>query len=570
MSKYLDYNTGNASGFTRLHHLFERQVMQSPEHIAVTLGGARASYSELNSRANGVAFALQAAGIVSGALVGVVVDRSIDALASLLGVLKSGAAYVPVAAELPEERMNYIVERAAIKVFVGSAAALTVAELPVVRKIDAGAVASRTDSPTIADSGGDKAWVIFTSGSTGQPKGVVVNHEQIVNSTLARLDVFPLPCSSYVMLAPFSFDASAAGTYLTLATGGRLVVPTDEQVSDPALLAELIVAEGATHLDGVPSQYAALVAFHPAALASLRCCIMAGEALHVALVDDHYAVAPATPLYNEYGPTEGTVWSAVHRCRPGERGSTAPIGRPIRGVRVYVLDQDLKPVLAGETGEIHIAGAGLAQGYLGEPSLTADRFIPNPYGDRPGDRLYRTGDLGAIDEDGNLLFRGRVDNQVKVRGFRVELEEVEAALLAHPEVAAAAVVTRQAPKSIKLVAYTVLQRTGAVTTKELSAFVRKRIPDYMVPADWHMISRLPLTPHGKIDRRRLSEGKGSDAASASTKSFGENRLHVVVCNASGNYSVWEADRSLPDGWGETGYRGERNACLARIAEKYHG
>ena len=309
------------------------------------------------------------------------------------------------------------------------------------------------------------------------------------------------------MLAPFTFDAAVAGIYFTLSTGGRLVVPTMEEVLDPALLADLIVREDATHVDGVPSQYAALLAYHPDAVSRVGCTILAGEQLPTALARRHYAAAPGNVLFNEYGPTEGTVWSTVHRCtqRDAEDGSASlmPIGRPIENVRVRLLDEDLVEVPAGQTGEIYIAGAGLARGYLNQPGLTADRFLPDPYG-APGERMYRTGDLGAVNERGDLVFRGRTDAQVKVRGFRVEPGEVEAGLLAHPAVTAAAVVAYQTATGTRLAAFVEVNSTPP-TAAQLIATLSRRVPCYMIPVRWAQVDQMPLTGHGKVDRRALSE-----------------------------------------------------------------
>jgi amino acid adenylation domain-containing protein len=540
-----------------LHHLIEDQVQRSPHATAISLGGSHLAYADLDARANGVALALTANGVGPGSRVGLAADRSIDAVAGMIGILKAGAAYVPFAAELPEERVRYILATAEVSAVVGSASALAEAAVGDLQQVRAREAAQALEGPDVAVAATDPAYVIFTSGSTGRPKGVLVEHAQIVNSTLARLDVFPLPCTAYVMLAPFTFDASAAGIYLTLATGGRLVVPTDEQVLDPSLLADLIAREAATHLDGVPSQHAVLVAFRPEALAALRCCIVAGEALPSALVRDHYRAAPHVPLFNEYGPTEATVWSAVHRCRPEEQGPIAPIGRPIRNVEIYVVrDERMLRTKPGEMGEIYIGGAGIARGYVGQPALTADRFIPDPFSRRHGARLYRTGDLGALNRDGELLFRGRADAQVKVRGFRVEVGEVEAALLAHEGIATAAVVATQAPTGVRLVAYTVARGCG-VAPDELAAFARTRLPEYMVPAAWRSLDALPLTAHGKIDRRRL----GSITGEGRSEPEG---MHVVVRNDAGQLSVWLADLPLPSGWRRTGMRADRRTCLAHV------
>jgi amino acid adenylation domain-containing protein len=483
-----------------LHHLIEEQAARTPDNVAATLGGTDVTYRALNEHANHVAAGLQRMGVKPETYVGVSVDRSIECLVSLLGVLKSGGCYVPFASDLPELRISHIADDANIEIITGSAKALAgfsgINLLPAEGLMAAEAVRSPVRPDNVA-------YTIFTSGSTGVPKGVVTPHRQIVNSTLARFPVFPRPCSSYLMLAPFTFDAAAAGIYFTLSSGGRLVVPTAEEARDPALLAELIINERITHVDGVPSQYAALVTFHPEVLRGLRCTILAGEALHVSLVQSHFAAAPDAELFNEYGPTEGTVWSAVHRCSRQDAGSFAPIGRPIENVRVHLLDENLDEIPPGEIGEICIAGAGLARGYLNQPAMTAERFLPNPYSDRPGRRLYRSGDLGRINERGDLVFCGRADQQVKVRGYRVEPGEVEVALMAHLSVRAAAVVAFQSSTGTRLAGFVALVDGDRLTESELAEFLSARLPEYMIPGRWQVVSELPLTSHGKVDRRLL-------------------------------------------------------------------
>jgi amino acid adenylation domain-containing protein len=484
-----------------LHRLFEEQVQRTPGAAALTVGGETLTYAVLNGRANRVAWDLIELEVAPDQLVGVPADRSTSCLVAILGVLKAGAAYLPFAADATDDRTDAILDRAGARVFAGGepTARLLDRSFPFVRSTSA----EVQENPSAPVDATDAAYVTYTSGSTGLPKGVVTEHRQIVSSTLARLEVFPLPSTTYLMTAPFTFNAAAAGTYFTLCTGGRLLVPTAEEVLDPELLGDLIRREGVTHLDAVPAQYAALVAFQPGSLAGLQCCVLAGERLPTALAEQHFAVAPDVPLFNEYGATETTVWSTVHRCRPGETGDTVPIGRPIRNVRVHVLDEELRPVPSGLTGEIHVEGAGVARGYLHEPELTAKAFLPNPFADGLGSRLYRTGDLGMVDDEGVLHYRGRVDDQVKVRGFRVEPAEVEAKLLEHPDVMAAAVVGVSTGTGTRLAGFTVSRTGTPVPPRSLSRFLRELLPEFMVPTVWRSLDELPLSPNGKVDRRRL-------------------------------------------------------------------
>lgn len=489
-----------------LHGLVLAQAQKSPDAVAVTAGGVSLTYAELAGRGHRVARALLRAGAGPGRFVGVSVDRSVGAVVAVLGTLMSGAAYIPIAADLPEDRVSMIASDAGLRIATGVDARVAKA---------AGAVFIPTDGfsedgaeqadeegalPVVHD--GDAAYAIFTSGSTGRPKGVVISHHSAVGSTLTRFEVYPEP-AVYVMLSPLTIDAAVAGLYFTLTAGGRLVIPDEDEVRDPLLLADLLVDERAGHLDGLPSQYAALLRFHPEALAGLRCVILGGESLPHRLAGRHLDEVPAVELHNEYGPTESTVWATAHRCTIEDTGPQIPIGRTIPGLRAYVLTDALRPAAPGAVGEIHLAGPGLARGYLGRPGLTSERFVADPDPARPGERMYRTGDLGHVDEAGELVYHGRNDHLVKVRGFRVELGEVESRLLQHPEVLDAVVVPYTGVTGIRLIAVTVLAPGSTLGAGELSAFAAERLPAYMLPGGWRRVDALPVAVSGKADRLLL-------------------------------------------------------------------
>lgn len=488
-----------------LHDLVLASERRTPDAVAVVIGEEQVTYSQLLDRARFVAAVLVEYGAGPEVCVGVAVDRSMDALVALLGTLLSGSAYVPFAWDMPAERIRQISAEAAIEVIVGSHGVLE--QLP------------PTAVPLLAVAGGlrrepvstrvevdNAAYVVFTSGTAGRPKGVITPHRQVVSSTLARFEVFSCePDMNYLMLAPFTFDAATAGIYFTLAAGGRLIVPTDDQIVDAGLLANIVEEYSVTHVDGVPSQYTVLATFQPKALAGLKCAILAGEALPISLARLHFAAAPNVPLFNEYGPTEGTVWSTVHRCSPEDDGPLMPIGLAIPGVRIAVLDEELDSVDSGATGELCVSGAGVARGYLNQPRLTAEQFVPDPYSSTPGARMYRTGDLGYVNGKGEFVFLGRMDNQVKVRGFRVETSEVEGRILAHPAIAAVAVVPRPTPSGTRLAACIVVRDGTAPSSANLQAFVADRLPNYMVPTVWLALPRLPLNSNGKLDRGELEE-----------------------------------------------------------------
>lgn len=493
-----------------IHEWIDEQAARTPEAVAVTLGPQRLTYGELGARAEAVASTLNYHGAGPETLVGIPADRSIESLVAMLGVLKSGSGYVPFS-DLPDARFATLCRRAGLGLFVGSEAAI--AALPAhggqvvltdVRHLRHGS--HGTDRAIRRPQPDNVAYVIFTSGTTGEPKGVITSHAALMHSTRARSSVFPLP-GAYLMLAPFAFDAAVAGIYFTLSVGGRLVLPTDEEILDPGLLADLVVREQATHLDGVPSQYAALIAYQGECVRSVGCVVVAGEALSTGLARRHFTVAPSTPLFNEYGPTEGTVWSTIQRFDTAEQVelltvALAPIGKAIPGASVHVVDEQGHPLADGEEGEILVSGPGLARGYLGDPAQTAARFVPDP--GETGARRYRTGDLGRT-ENSVLHFRGRTDRMVKIRGFRVELDEVEATLNAHPDLSAAAVAAVRNDSGTRLVAFVVAQDSSTCPSAQvLSEFVARVLPPFMVPHTWRGLTAMPLTPSGKVDRARLT------------------------------------------------------------------
>ncbi len=491
-----------------VHRLIDEQVKRTPQAIAVSSGGRDFSYGELGRRTDAIARRLCALGLGAEDLVGVLASRSIDTLVAMIGALKSGAGYV-VFNPLPASRADTIRERANLRVFVGNTRALDTLSSPFGVRVPTDSIDSGAEldfsAPLVHPD--NAAYVIFTSGTTGTPKGIVISHASLAHSTAARRSVYPMPFTAYLMLAPLAFDAAVAGIYITLSTGGRLVLPTDEEVVDPGLIADLIGRERVTHIDCVPSQYAVLVAYEPEALLDLTCVVLAGEAFPTSLLRRHFEVAPNTSIFNEYGPAEVTVWSAVHRVMPGELSGVTPtivpIGHGIANTDVRILDTHLADVAEGEVGEISVAGPGVARGYLADPALTAAKFVPDRDPAHPGRRIYLTGDLGCW-EGGVLHYRGRTDRMVKVRGSRVELDEVEAHLSACPALTGAAVVAVKTDAGVRLVAF-ILPRTDRPTVRELRGQLLRTLPDYMVPHEWRSVAALPMTTNGKLDHARLQQ-----------------------------------------------------------------
>ncbi|MCK9202596.1 MAG: amino acid adenylation domain-containing protein, partial [Gallionella sp.] len=462
-----------------LHALFEAQVESTPDADAVTFAGQTLSYAELNAKANQLAHYLRARGVGPEVLVGLCVERSLDMAIGLLGILKAGGAYVPLDPHYPEERIDYMLQDARIAVLLTQQRLTHSAKDTIYLDSDWPYIAQYPDdNPAPCNHPLDMAYIIYTSGSTGQPKGVMVSHRNAVHSTSARFASYPEPVSCYLLLSSFAFDSSVAGLFWTLGQGGCLCLPEDDQIKDPTALADLIASRRVSHLLALPSFYALLLNQSGAQLQTLKTAIVAGEACSTEVVKRHYAVLPGVPLYNEYGPTEGSVWSSVYLASQDDQDRPLPIGRPISNVRLYLLDGSGNPVPIGVPGELHIGGAGVASGYWQRPELTAEKFIPDPF-QADGGRLYKTGDLARYRVDGNIEFLGRIDHQVKIRGFRIELGEIEARLLEAPEISAAVVIAREdQPGDQRLVAYLIAATEPAVNIETLKARLKETLPDY--------------------------------------------------------------------------------------------
>ena len=495
--------------------LFEEQVERTPGAVAVVYEEQSLTYRELNERANQLAHYLMERRIGPEDLVALAVPRSLEMVVALLGILKAGAAYLPLDPEYPEERLRFMVEDARpVCVITTSEVKLHVPEdgwrILLDERETGEALAGRARSNPLdhertgALTPQNPAYVIYTSGSMGVPKAVTVSHRNLLTSTLARLTCYQESVKRFLLVSSFSFDSSVAGIFWTLSQGGELHLLKEGSQRDAGLLVECINISEITHLLCLPSLYGALLALEPdKSLRSLRVVILAGEECPGALLARHERINPWVTHYNEYGPTENTVWSTVYQYCSWQRNAKVPIGRPIWNTRVYVLDGSLGAVPVGVAGELYIAGAGLARGYLKRPGLTAERFVANPF-ESDGSRMYRTGDLARWREDGNLEFLGRVDQQVKIRGFRVELGEIEAVLREQDGVQEAVVVAREdEPGEKRLVGYVVGAAGKSVDASALRQELTKKLPDYMVPAAVMVLERIPLTANGKVDRKAL-------------------------------------------------------------------
>ena len=483
----------------------------NPDSPAVTGADGTLTYGQLWRRSRQIAARLRESGIVRGDHVGVVVGASADLVAAILAVLQIGATYVPVDEETPVARLRHVVAETSMRMLVvdraPDVAADTVPPVLDVRHLPPVDLPAPHAPPAPGPQPGDAAYVIYTSGSTGTPKGVVVTHRNLAASTSARLSYYPGPVGTFLLLSPLAFDSSLAGLFWTLATGGRLVVATSDQRRDLAYLRRVISQQRVTHTLALPSLYSVLLSEASAdELGSLRTVVVAGEACPASLIALHRSNCPQARLFNEYGPTEATIWSHVFAATEATDSATVPIGQPIPGSVCEVVDHfgHLAPV--GVSGELLVGGAGVADGYLNQPALTARAFI-EPYtghgGGMPG-RCYRTGDLVRWREDGQLDFLGRLDRQVKLRGYRIELDEVEAALSGHPGLrAVAAVLTDDAlPGRRRLAACYCAE--GDFDDTAWRREVADRLPSYMLPSTFTRLDDMPRTPNGKVDRRALS------------------------------------------------------------------
>jgi amino acid adenylation domain-containing protein len=540
-----------------LHRWIERQAALTPDATAVVGESESLTYRELDARANRLARRLRRLGVRVDEPVAICADRSPALIVGLLAILKAGGAYLPLDPSYPSERLAFMIEDG----LDGVAKPVLLAQVDLLAASVAGAgarvidldsaagpaagPAGDADNPLLAPldggAGADNlAYVIYTSGSTGRPKGVMSTHRGIVNRIAWMQRAYGLtPADRVLQKTPVSFDVSVWELFWPLAVGARLVLARPGGQRDPAYLMRRIEEQEVTTLHFVPSMLQVFLA-QPGLgrCRSLRRVMASGEALPAELaarfhelLGDALGTAGTTELHNLYGPTEASVDVTAHRTLPGPARRAVPIGRPIANLGLWLLDPELQPVPLGVPGELYIGGTGLARGYLRRPGLTAERFVPHPLG-RPGERLYRTGDLARFSVDGEIEFLGRTDDQVKLRGFRIEPGEIEAALASHPAVREAAVVAREEqPGEVRLAAYVVPAGPGpGPEAGELRDALRRVLPEHMVPADFALVDALPLTPSGKVDRGALRARLPADELAPAAEPGGdlETELEELV------------------------------------------
>ena len=516
-----------------IHELFEAQAAETPEATALLFEGQSLTYRELNRRANRLAGQLRSMDIGPGVLVGLCVERSLEMVVGPLGILKAGAAYVPLEPTYPRERLQQMISDAQLSFILSQASLLHL--LPPtdakVLTVDTSTAPERFDEDISANGSSESlAYMIYTSGSTGKPKAVQIVHRAVVNLLCSAAKTIAATAQDNVLaLTPLSFDIAALELFMPLILGGKITIASREKAADGVLLAALIKSSAVTVMQATPAMWRFLINTGWDGQPDLKM-ICGGETLTRKLADQLLARGKA--VWNFYGPTETTIWSSAWKVEPGQPVS---IGRPLANTQLYILDQDLQPLPVGTIGELHIGGDGLAIGYFNRPELTAEKFIPLPRSlGPPADRvrsfptlnhlssvvllteedqlstvnqleprLYKTGDLARYLPNGTIECLGRIDHQVKIRGFRIELGEVETVLRQHPGIAEALVAAREDGAGEKrLVGYLVL-KNGPVPVVGLRDFIRTKLPLHMVPAQFVMLEQFPLTPNGKIDQHRL-------------------------------------------------------------------
>ncbi|MEP7339008.1 MAG: amino acid adenylation domain-containing protein, partial [Acidobacteriota bacterium] len=491
--------------------LFQAQVERSPAATAVTFAGEHLTYAELNHRSNQLAHYLRSLGVGAETLVGVYAERSLEMVVGLMGILKAGAAYVPLDPAHPKQSLAFMLADANVPVLLtqhhlaDSLPEHGVQVLLLDESGDAEWMAFGDENPQVAPEPDSIAYAIYTSGSTGQPKAALNTHRAIANRLLWMQDAYGLTAGDAVLQkTPFTFDVSVWEFFWPLITGARLVMAEPGGHQDSDYLNALIANQHITTVHFVPSMLAVFLESEELEQCrSLKRVICSGEALSFDLQQRFFSRLDAQ-LHNLYGPTEAAVDVTFWQCERDGADWTVPIGRPIANIRIYLLDRELQPVPVGVPGELHIGGTGLARGYLRRPALTAEKFIPDPFSSAAGGRLYKTGDLARYRADGAIEFLGRLDHQVKIRGFRIELGEVEARLSQHPSVQEVAVVAHaEQAGDNRLVAYVTAAPGQRPKPAELRRFLSEQSPQYMVPSAFVVLERLPLTHNGKLDRRAL-------------------------------------------------------------------
>jgi len=508
-----------------IHHLFEARAGEEPDAEAVRRDGASLTYAELDSRANRIAHCLQEMGVGPDVRVGISVSRTTDLIAAVLGILKAGGAYIPLDPSYPRERLAAMLEDAKPPVLVVTTA--NIAYLPEAEsrlfdlEAEAEHIAAQTETaPVVSLVPQNLAYMIFTSGSTGRPKGTMVSHGALINYYYAMAHEYALtPDLRHLDMTSFSFDVFTGNWTRALSSGGTLVLCERERLLDARWLYGLMKEERIGYADFVPAVFRPLLRFVRESglrFDFMRYLVLGSEAWFAREYDQGLALmGEGARFLNTYGVTETTIETTFFDRSEGivegmglSPEANVPIGRPFANQTLFILDRDLEPVDVGEDGELYIGGAGLARGYEKRPGLTAERFLPHPFATEPGERVYKSGDLTRYREDGTVEFINRADHQIKIRGFRVELGEIEAAAAGQPGVADAVVVYREDHGLKHLVAYLIPSEGAEIETYKVREHLELELPEYMVPTAYVVMQAFPLTPNGKVDRKNLPSPAG--------------------------------------------------------------
>lgn len=486
------------SGFMLLHEGFEKQVEKSPDQTALIFEGKSLSYHELNARANVVARHLKANGVAVGSIVAIMMQRSFEMIVGLLSVLKAGGTYLPIDPDYPEDRINYILVDSKASLVLTNGEFHENIMQKVLKLEDLNSDMISTNLETSATPG-DLSYIIYTSGSTGKPKGVMIEHKSIVNTIQWRRGYYQFDESDTILQLPsVSFDSSVEDIFTALSSASKLVLITEADKLNLKHLEKMIRDHEVTHFLTVPSFYKTLLQDAYKSFRRIKSITIAGESFTSHLVQEHFNKVPHIRLVNEYGPTENSVCSTVYEF--SKLQTNVMIGKPINNVTCYVLDQSGTQVPMGEEGELCISGTGLARGYLHHSQLTEEKFVENPF--QAGGRMYKTGDLVKVKQDGNLEFLGRIDHQIKIRGFRVELGEIEFWLQSYDKIEDAVVAAREDEYgSHYLCAFYLSEQE--LDAQDITPFLLQVIPDFMIPKYFVKIDQIPITPNGKTDRDAL-------------------------------------------------------------------
>jgi amino acid adenylation domain-containing protein len=522
-------------------HLVSIQAATTPDAAAIHQDDHILTYRELNQRANQLAHYLQTLGVGPNTLVALCVERSMDMVVGLLGILKAGGAYVPLDPAYPPERLAFMLEDSAAPVLVTRqhvAHQLPIQGLGLVcLDVDSPVLTAQSASdPTSKVTADDLAYVIYTSGSTGRPKGVQITHKSLLNLVFWHQRAFGVTSSDKAtQLTSTAFDATGWELWPYLTCGASVYLLNEEQRVDPLLCRDFLLEQQITITFLTTALAESVMVLEWPSQTVLRFLLTGADTLH------HYP-SPRLPfaLINNYGPTEATVVTTSRRITPMTHAERPPsIGRPIDNIQIYILDEHLRQVPIGTAGELYIGGVGLAKGYLNRPELNAEKFIPHPWSDKPGERLYRSGDLARFLPDGHVDFLGRLDHQIKIRGYRIEPDEITSVLNGHPAVQASLVLAREdTPGDKRLVAYIVLNQGMSACTDALQEWLAERLPDYMIPVVFVHLDSLPVTANGKVDRAALPAPDASNTLQredmiATPRTQVEERLAAIVTSLLG-------------------------------------